>query len=628
MDEMFSGSEMNLTDSCFDKDYVKKFTKFLDQLLQSSIENNAQNEGVQNKTPLFVFVSKKGYWIYRLVERCLNEKSAWAQALHTGSIEVKSDRYFTKMTSPQEMSLMLEDRWIYVVDDFLIRGKNLARFYESIQNVAHGSQIIPVVFTRWKKFHPTNYETFFNGGKSISLGSVASLHEIGRQSIWETQEFFRRGIPYVIDLPFFQAANNSSKDFFNVVLTKAQFEQLTDNAGSNWQYRDTSCWIGNYFAKSGFFYYPNDLFVEKFRYLIHSLVVECVYNETDEEHVSLTFTPFAILRSIRQDELICRFRIAFSGTEYEEVVRQCLEDPQITVDDEKVNTALYRSVVFFFSVYIANNFKKHLFNLFEIPLELDSNALRDHWTEKFIRSLSRILEEDVNERFNQLYKKDDITPYTPSLNSDWYDRSDNLYYNLFAHFSFNRMNGVQGEFCSFEELENVAAAHSKHTDALSFRLEFTSVILKLLNQGVISNRISYDRDTGFVRRGFRSGENSTLLLPWNQNAVFNAIHTYYYLLCEDTDSGDDRRVFARYYRYYPQLKTRLMKYIEDSELDVYLNVEEAKDILNYFGEIEADKLEQQMENKEYIIDFLKQSSGVDSDVAQILEQVVLHMDFE
>lgn len=608
--------------------YLDGFSAFLDWLLELSRQDTRGNYDSSNSGPLFVFVSKKGYWLYRMVIQYLREESnpsSWIQAINNNSIEVKSDRYFTKIISLDEIRESLTDRRIYVVDDFLVRGHNISRFCKLIKKIEPTVKPIPVVYAKWTGFKPSEEDT--KEFSELKYKSEISLYDIGKLSVWETRKFHRSGIPYVIDLPFLKAvgASEEAKPFFSIELTKEQFKQLTNASDSVWQYIDTSCWIGDYHVTSGYFYCCHDLFADKFRQLIQNLVVECLYDSSqDSEKISLTFTPFAILRSIKQDELICRFRIAFSGTAYMKTLANYLEDPKTTSGEENLNTALYRAVVFFFSQYIAINFKNYLYNQFGVVIDSDTEKLRDHWSPEFIDSLLYVFGNGLSNRLNKLYDKDDIAPYAPN-SGGLVKRSDSMYYNMFAYFAFKRISGKKHEdFCAIEELESAMAGYSGYTvDNPVFKEMFTSTVLQLLNQGVISNHILFDSDTGIVQRGFRSGENSTLLVPFNQKAVFKAVYTYYQRMREA-----DRYVQDFYYKNYDVFKNRLIRFIEEAELDSYFDLSEATDILCYFGEIEADALAQQIENKRYVIDELEQSISTDAKVAKMLEQYVLRMNFD
>ena len=294
----------------------------------------------------------------------------------------------------------------------------------------------------------------------------------------------------------------------------------------------------------------------------------------DNETVSVTFTPFAVLRSVRQDELITWFRIAYGKTEYGQLVESYMIASSTKSDDENLNTALYRSIVFFFSRYISIHFKSFLKRQLDVELDLCTAEMEDHWPVEFIRSLPGIFGEGFQSRLRCLYGQHDITPYAPTYPEGSCQRSINMYYDIFSYFAFKKMAGPQQQFCSLEELENEMALCSGYTvNDADFKTEFTSALLRLLNQGVISNKVSFDWDTGVVRRGFRAGENNTLLLPFKQKAVFSAIYTYYKRM-EDENScrgGSGQNAHELYFRNYSTFKSRLISFIRASELDSYFD---------------------------------------------------------
>lgn len=623
-------------------DYLFEFEEFLNWLPQlPKLDTEICEKTPPPSKPLFVFVSKKGYWIYRLAELQLRKSgrpSLWKDALDSGEIEVKSDRYFTKIVSYQDAIKQLQGRFIYVIDDFLIMGQNILRFCSLIRGWAKGSRIIPVVFAQWEGFQPGGHKEFSHmrvySRNSQTVPPTYPMREIGKLSIWENAQFHKFGIPYVIDLPFLKFANSgaSRQTFFSGTLPLANFKELREHDNPLWECVDTSYSIGSYSAKTCFFCFQHDIFLDKFRFLIQNLVMECIYQENGDQ-VSVTFTPFAVLRSVRQDELLCRFHLAFSDTEYERLIQDYTKNPESKREDVNFNTALYRALVFFFSRYISVNFKNYLEDIFGVELQLNVEELRHHWPKEFESSLSQIFGNGFHDRLRRIYEKNDITPYRPESQRRLICKSSNMYYNIFSYFAFQKMARKQGgDFCTIEELETVIAQHSERSiDAPDFRQEFTSAIYQLLSQGVISNQVRFDAERHIVLRGFRSGENSTLLLPFNQKAVFKAIYVYY-LMCQgelshtsqQTDSSENQF----YYDHYPMFQTKLLKFIQDSELDGYLDIQEAEDTLNYFRAIEPGALREQIENKTYIIKDLENDTTRTGTLAKMLAEYVLCIDFQ
>ncbi len=636
MADVYSTSKLDTSESAGDSTadcHGEPFKKFLCWLLEEKEPEDMKAYPNLNTVPLFVFVSKKGYWIYRLMTECLYRESLlpWRERLQARSIEVKSDRYFTKMVELDEFPPILCHRRIYVVDDFLIKGQNIGRFCRLIRDKAKGSQIFPVVFAKWEEFHPENDIPEFEN--LCSYCQFDSLTEIGRLSTWETQWFHRAGIPYVIDLPFLtltDAASRRTDSFFSGKLSKQQFQHLCGVQNSLWSCIDNSYTIADYKANSVFFHFQRDLFQNKFRYLIQNLVVKCQYDvHTEDETVSVTFTPFAMLRSVRQDELIRCFRAVYRGTAYGRLLEDYLSSGFVKSADKNLNTALYRSVVFFLSRYISINFKNYLKRSLDVDLDLWMEELKPHWPDEFIDSLPDLFEGQFRERLSSLYDLNDITPYVPPLRSRRYRQSINMYFDIFTYFAVHKKMAVQEkQFCSIEELEDEMAFYKKCSpDSDDFKTEFTSALLQLLNQGVISNQIRYDEDTGVVCRGFRSGENGTLLLPFNQKAIFSAIYKYYSLMgCNRKEAI--QTAYDRYFRNYSKFKFNLLEFIKQSELDSYFNLREAEDTLSYFGMLSETALKHQVENKTYIIEDLQHSESADGKVARLLAHHIEQVNFE
>jgi len=613
----------------------ENFLNWLPQLPKSDVQHGAKV--FPNSKPLFVFVSKKGYWIYRLVEsrlRATGKPSPWIDAQEHGEIEVKSDRYFTKMISFHDTARHLQNRLIYVIDDFLIMGQNILRFCSLIRDWAVGSRIIPVVFAQWEGFQKSGFEEFSHMHVySHDDRTVFPMREIGKLSIWETTQFHKSGIPYVIDLPFltFASSTRNKQSFFSGTLPLVNFMELREHNSSLWKCVDTSYSIGSYSANTCFFYFQHDIFLDKFRFLIQNLVMECIYREKGDM-VSVTFTPFAVLRSIRQDELLCRCHLAFSDTEYDCLIQNYTKTPGTKREDENYNTALYRALVFFFSLYISIHFKNYLETIFDAELLLDEGELWYHWPEEFVSSLSRVFSDGFNDRLRRIYEKNDITPYRPESQRKLICKSSSMYYNIFSYFAFHKMaHKKEWDFCAIEELETVMAQYSRRPiDDPDFRQEFTCAVYQLLSQGVIANQVCFDIEHNMVLRGFRSGENCTLLLPFNQKAVFKAIYVYYDLMCQKGQQTiQQAKPFENqlYYDHYSVFQARLLKFIQDSELDGYLDIHEAEDTLNYFRAIDPNALREQIENKTYIIEDLENDNTNTGVLAKMLAKYVSCIDF-
>lgn len=607
------------------------FTDFLVNLYLQCVKDK--------RPPLFIFVSKKGYWLYRLIllhirKKPADRRSKCEKMWIAGKVEVRSDRYFTKCTSRDESIELLRERTVFIVDDFVNTGGQLRDFYRTLPLKDSGSKIVLVAFARLEGFEPAaGLEGECVEWRWPDELEPLSPSALGMLVMWETEEFHKAGVPFVIDLPFLKQKDTSREQipgFFSCRLEREQFCALTSKGGSLWEFVDGSYTIGMENARLGFFYCRHDPFVDKFRCLIQNLVMECryVYGEGEDRSVYVTLTPFAVMRSIQRDELLDRFRVTFAKTEYaREVLDYGKKCP--SAKDMNLSTALYRSLVFFFSRYISINFSAYMSEVCNVGLELDGDLIRDHWPSSFLNSLPQIFGSNFQDRLNFLYGNNDATPYSPPPAWGPVRRSDSMYFNIFSYFAYQRMASAEKKFFTIEEIEsNLAASEGCCADDPDFRNRFTQALLYLLNQSVISNQIGYDEANGVVLRGFRPAENSTFLLPFDQKAVFQAIYTYY-KRCERAEDAAGRGGPAHgfYYRNYASFKTQLLSYISRAGLGDYVDIAEAEDTLDYFAGIEDAVLAQQIENKQYIILELERGSSKDARAARLLEDFVKRMEF-
>lgn len=595
---------------------VLLFTRFLMRAYEEA-------GGDEASCPLFVFVTKKGYWLYRCIYshlKLLPEGEEYQPCLDFWEkIQVRSDRYFTKSPDVSEFA----GYQIFIIDDIVHTGANFQRMQQLVQEAG-------LTIARYIAFAVEDCGGVLgDGADDIWACNKLSSNDLGKISIEEIILFHSLGAPYTIDLPMLKivdrapgAAGRSFRAFFSGRLTADEFNTLRRRSERyGWKSFEAPYTLNNQRFETLIFWNLSDTVERKFKNLVHSLIVECNYCtvalEDGRTAVDVTFVPFAILRSLKWQELRILFFAAFEKTDYYTSLLLPSNQHEDNRPKQALATALYRSLVFYLSGYTAACFNSVLRPM-GLLLTLQTEHMEEHWNHAFIANIKGILCQSgllgENESpvvtcttIQDFYRSDDILSDPKYWDADILavptNRMPDIYLEMYKFF----VKGPEFEKKShyaFEDLEiEIAGRAGELVSKPEFKMDLLKALTKLLNQSAISNTVFYDPTSDRVIRGFRSGENSALLLPYAQPEIFCAI-TVYYKRCECLFDG--KAVEQQYKKQFDYFKEKLLEYVGNTGYDYWIDLREAEQLMDYFKNI--PNAGRQIKNRQYIVEELEQNT--------------------
>lgn len=591
------------------------FTQFLRRAYEE-VEDDGEGR------PLFVFVTKKGYWLYRCIYHhlyLLPEGDAYQSCRKFwDSIWVRSDRFFTKSPDVSEFTTCQ----LFIIDDIVHTGANFQRMRQLVQE--NGLKIAKYVTFAIEDC----VEPLWDEAADIWTCSKLSSNDLGKISIEEIILFHSLGAPYTIDLPMLKLADRTEVAdrceyaFSSGRLTPDEFYQLSRwGERYGWKNVKAPYKLNDQNFESLLFWNPLNLVERKFKNLVHSLIVECSYREKEldggETVVDVTFVPFAIMRSVKWQELILLFSAAFEKTPYYNYILTRLR--AVERPSQALATALYRSLVFYLSGYTAvcfNDLLRHIGR----SLVLQTEHMEEHWNADFMDSVTHIFSQFDLLRDNEVplvtctsiqkfYQSDDIFSdpqyWDAGIMMTTENRALDIHLEMYKFFVKNPGFEKRDHY-SFEDLEiKIAVQEGELVNNSKFKEHFLQALTRLLNQSAISNTVYYEQTSDRVIRGFRSGENSALLLPYAQQEVFCAIAAYYGR-CERLFS-DSKAVEQQYKKQFDYFKEKLLEYVSDTGYDYWIDISEAAQLMDYFKNLSTPG--RQIKNRQYIVEELNQDKS-------------------
>lgn len=534
-------------------------------------------KALKNKDWEILFlVTRKGFWVYQLLSNSFEE-------IRLENRNVYSDRYLMKALD----RTFIKGKKIYLVDDTMSSGYNLFRYF-CILIKEGADKVIPMVYalntefpreTMWKKMDSIFFDVYGISDKSddknkkkaeelrqefmkcLRCYQYLAPKNISALCIEETELFQRMLCPLAIDLPMLVAKSENGsilKDFF--VLSRNKFQSLRSET-DNWQYI-TNVYGGNiqnnqkYQFESkldipiqcNYFEYHNDD-IEKLRdYFLQNLVVKCKFNEDEDGRYHVIFTPFAIVRSFQKIDLYNIFTIIFGNTAYGRRVFQALEHD----NSEFVWTAVLRSVIFALSLYVGNKFKDLLQSVGILEVGYDWNLIEKNSEKIFIDTMRELSIDDLVIRnilnyYIRIDNKERVQIYNTGVQE------------YFADFAYEEIrllvtqnNQKQNSIISLEEIEEKLAATYLFFNAEEQRRKITDLILIMLEISVVSNCVQVL--DGEVRRGFKHGENSELLLSKTATLSY-ACAEVLYISCGKSD----------YKTYFDEYNSKMQDFFEKNK---------------------------------------------------------------
>lgn len=508
-----------------------------EEIYQSLLDFFGEFSGDINDT--VIFVSRKSYCLFLL----LREKNE----IRVGSNPIYVDRLIMKSYKPE----FYRGETVYLVDDTISTGSHLAEVCREVIKRTDYKKIILKVFAKEKQFDEDEYvaQNFADVNKVIMIETKIEMETSQklRFSSIETLIYHQENIPYFIELPYLAEDNVSDLDY--VTLQEEEYRMLQRSRSWKFYKCDQSGYRQNLIEnavivmENGF----SNLFPE----FIYDFVIRVQIVTNPDKTRNVIFSPFAILKSVRFEELEGYFFDIFRGTEYAQSISRQKGDLGAKYEFYHYK-ALYRAVVYVFSYYIGLQFIDFLdSNVIHRKLVFQRKNDKFCYEKMFIEAVDEIfvhgsekffLPAFLYKGFTNVEMRNSIISLFSSIGKYGRLESDfrTTYHYLWALFNDlredasvkNTKNESLRKFLSIEELQN-AVSLSCFTSDYEIKDVLTCSICCMLEQSKISNEITYDEEKRVIYRGFKYAENSEAVFDVAEKAFYAAASSYLKKVHED-----------------------------------------------------------------------------------------------
>ncbi len=473
-------------------------------------------------------VTRKGFWVYTVLGE--EDKNMRFVKSH-----IYTDRYLLKATDHK----FVNGKTVILADDTLSNGFNLFRYY-CILKKAGSKRIIPAVYALSTEFPRSTldekmldiyYDIYGIEQKDKELEEIKARkvwkefkevlycyrylcqENISLLCIQEVKLFQQSLCPFVVDLPMMvtkEKGGSVLRDHF--VLSNEQFHRLC-GGNEHWNYVPNIYEIYTPVAEErdggdnqrsviqcNYFEYQ-DVEINRLKTaFLQNAVVKCKYVEEGNQY-RIVFTPFAIVKSFDKKALWKTFLSLLQDTPY----GKQLEQKESL--DRYDWIGVFRAVIYALSLYVGEEFRQYL-KLNEIYKSGYDWQIMDNIAESsFINSMKQMWRTGVN-----LSK---ITISDLGVNQDRNCKLNTqnekfTYKRAYTRIKNRIADRGKNESVYIEDLENELDQYYRFLDDCEKRRGFSSILLMMLENSTCSNYISITDD--YVKRGFRHGENSALLL--------------------------------------------------------------------------------------------------------------------
>lgn len=503
-----------------------------------------------------VFVSRKAYCLFLL----MREK----KAVTFDGFYIYTDR----AVASRNMPLGNESEMVILVDDTIRTGDNLYeaclevvkktnyRFValkvflgdEDFDENGFRSKILKLQNTFLEKF--IDFELFLNQEKlykklGLMNNEIASMRF--RFSAIETLLFHENGIPYCAELPILgEKLDGRMNSSYEILFTIRQYQMLQEDDGwwkffkcDQMGYRQKKIENAVFIMKDGPFYGAMPEF-------IHDFVIRAQINKRTDGRVGIVFSPFAILKSVKYNELEDFFFHVFRNTSYARIMQNKKEKQPTTFKCNYYKT-LYRAIVYVYSYCAGYIFKNYLEQVTNMQIGFQEKDNVYCYEPAFISSVKMIFMNGVNDLFLNTYLFKGFTDVENIVNvnniTSKYGRISNtysgVYYFLWSTFNeLKRVRGIKADigrksFLSLEELqEAIYKSSSGSFDFDTLKDTFTACLCAMLEQSKITNEFYFDEEHQIVYRGFKYAENGEATFELQEKIMFIAVRAYLMKLIE------------------------------------------------------------------------------------------------
>lgn len=510
------------------------------------------NNITANKNSDIVFVSRKAYCLFLL----MREK----KVVTFDGFYIYTDR----AVASRNMPLGNENKMVILVDDTIRTGDNL---YEACLEVVKKTDYKLVnleVFLGDEDFDENEFgnkiaklqNTFL--GKLINFKLFLDHAKLGLMDIdiasmrfkfsaIETLLFHENGIPYCAELPILgEKLDGRINSSYEMLFTNRQYQMLQEDDGwwkflkcDQMGYRQKKIENAIFIMKDGPFYGAMPEF-------IHDFVIRAQINKKADGKVGIVFSPFAILKSVKYNELEDFFFHIFRNTSY----ARSMQNKKIaqSVDfGSNYYKVIYRAIVYVYSYCAGYIFKSYLEQVTNKQIEFQEKDNIYCYEPAFISSVKAIFMNGVNDLFLNTYLFKGFTDVENIVNvsniTSKYGRISNTYSGVyyFLWSTFNDLKRARGintsigkkSFLSLEELqEAIYKSSSGSFDFDVLKDTFTACLCAMLEQSKITNEFYFDEEHQIVYRGFKYAENGEATFELQEKIMFIAVRAYLMKLIE------------------------------------------------------------------------------------------------
>ena len=497
-------------------------------------------EKEDDRWDIIIVVTRKGFWMYKILTDNYQIKA------NVNEPYEYSDRYLTKALDRK----FFEGKRVCLVDDTLTRGYSLFRYYCILKRYGAKS-VSPYVYavsTEFPKLGRQNEkqmekivgEVYDSENGSVDEGFPNMYEEfaqrtrgfrymtpdnISRLCLAETELFQQLLCPMVVNLPMMVNKPDGKIMTDEIVMDKSRFYQFTQE-NDEWKFvpnryvsgdpMDPLHEIKGYLdcdIECSYLVYSNPLVERLKKSFLHSMIVKCKYNITEDGMYHMALVPFAIVRSIEKEGLHPLFDTLLEGTDYKEELNRKLEEDK---KDVFAWTAMVRAVISCLSIYVGEKCKEYLKEIGITQVYYDEDIMKYNSESLFRETMDDIISKNAiskwTEKLNEISLKERdrievlLGGNVPSM-TDVY----NTVHKLVIDRNEKDASEKSGDWITIDEIENSIKKNYEFASFTQFERYTTSIILAMLEISVFGNYLKITNTE--IQRGFRHGENSQLLLP-------------------------------------------------------------------------------------------------------------------
>ena len=543
----------------FEKEpFFPELINFFEDLMPPS-----KNEKIIN----IVFVSRKAYCLFLL----------WK---FKGLIDDKNYHVYTERFVMKNFDKdLFKGEDVKLVDDTVSSGNHFKEVCVLLREKTSVQKISPCIFMMNTEVDKKKYneEVLFSCGNPINYRMKCGASDILEFCAIEMLIIHQENIPYMVELPSIREEGNEN---YYITVNREEYDLLK---------KGNDIWKCNSYKQLG--YEKNevntDVFIRKKHILqdsnndfIFSLSVRVQVTKCDE-NVKLVIIPFAILKSISYEKLEELFYLIFENTEYADEIKNYQNECQNCFEKESF-VALYRALVFNYSMYIGREFIEYLNSILESGRRFQV-TLKDekyNYTKKFLRSIEKIQQGDYADYIIKMLgfgrtgriatSENRMLKYVDTYQGIDFDyRTVSLYFlatieEIRRESNTRKQSDKNYKFCTIEEYQELLEKTYPQQEEKERNELLATCIANMLSQNRVSNEICYDAGKNVIYRGFNYGENSEAYFDVASQIFYAAVREYYEILKEE--SSESKMILRSYQERYPKFLFQLMNFLEEYKL--------------------------------------------------------------